>query len=71
MNESDSAALREYIGEITHRRGVDGKMLPTLLQLLETPRARLRYPTLSAEEVIAIAGEFVRQKRTISRRSRR
>ena len=68
MNETER--LRDYIVAITSGRGVEARLFPVLVELLETPRARARYRNLSADEVRAVAREFVREERTPRSRRR-
>src|SRR4051794_21300569 len=63
VNEAEGARLRDSLTEMPRRRGLDAAALPTLLKLLETPRARTRYPPLSPDEVRAVAESFVRPAR--------
>jgi hypothetical protein len=60
MTERD--LLAEYILELTNRRGVVEMHLSMLLQLLEVPKLKARWPSLSKEEIEYVARGLVREE---------
>lgn len=68
---TDTESLAAYIAEISGGRAIAPRLRDTLLQLLLTPRARGRYPSLTEEEIRAVAERFISEPPTKPLRRRR
>jgi hypothetical protein len=69
---TERQVLVEYVLTITSRRGVAEALLPTLFQILSVKRVRMKWPSLTQEEVEKVARGLVREEepRTARRRVR-